>query len=50
MTFQGSLEGPELAFVIEIGLNKLMLDGALPFLSIQKRNKASIVGGSETVN
>lgn len=31
VTFQGNLEGPELDFVIEVGLNVLMEQGALPF-------------------
>lgn len=32
-TFQGTLEGPELAIVIEAGLNYLLQQGAIPFIS-----------------
>lgn len=31
--FQGTLEGPELAIVLEAGLNLLLGEGALPFVS-----------------
>lgn len=32
VVFQGSLTGPELAFVIETGLNVLIAENAIPFL------------------
>ena len=35
VTFQGVLEGPELAFVLEYGLNMLLREGALPFVSVE---------------
>lgn len=41
--FQGTLEGPELKFVLEVGINKLLQEGALPFVSKTTHNKASIV-------
>lgn len=31
VVFQGTLEGPELDFVVEMGVNVLMKQGALPF-------------------
>lgn len=43
VTFQGTLEGPELAFVLEFGLNTLMKEGALPFVSKSTHNKASLM-------
>ncbi len=42
-TFQGNLSGPELAFVVELGINTLMEAGALPFASAQSVNMASIM-------
>jgi hypothetical protein len=36
VVFQGKLEGPELAFVIEVGINTLLAQGALPFASTKK--------------
>lgn len=36
VVFQGKLEGPELAFVLEIGINTLVAQGALPFASTKK--------------
>lgn len=33
VNFQGVLEGPELAIIIEAGINTLFQEGALPFLS-----------------
>lgn len=33
VTFQANLEGPELAFVIEVGINHLVQQGAIPFAS-----------------
>lgn len=31
-TYQGVLTGKELEFVVEVGINQLMMTGALPFL------------------
>lgn len=36
VVFQGRLEGPELAFVLEVGINTLVAQGALPFASTKK--------------
>lgn len=33
VVFQGKLEGPELAFVLEVGINELVRNGAIPFAS-----------------
>lgn len=43
VVFQGVLEGPELSLVIEVGLNILMAQGALPFLSDESHEEASII-------
>lgn len=42
-TFQGNITGPELAFVVELGINTLMEAGALPFASTANINIASIM-------
>lgn len=46
--FQGTLEGPQLAFVVEYGLNKLMQDGALPFIMKKDRPAASVMTVTDT--
>jgi len=46
--FQGTLEGPELAIVLETGLNYLLQEGALPFLSKEGYDKLNVVEPSET--
>lgn len=43
VTFQGVLEGPELAFVLEYGITMLMREGALPFVSTESHDEASIM-------
>lgn len=30
--FQGTLSGPELKFVVEFGINQLLMNGAFPFV------------------
>jgi hypothetical protein len=42
VVFQGILEGQELAFVIEIGLEALIRADALPFSSTEKHPLAEI--------
>lgn len=42
VTFQGKLEGPELALVIETGLNELMKHGLVPFISTETFDLASV--------
>lgn len=42
VVFQGSLEGQELAFVIEMGLDAIIQAGALPFVSTKQRSIADI--------
>lgn len=32
--FQGKLEGPELQFIVEVGIQFLMMKGALPLKSV----------------
>lgn len=43
VVFQGVLEGPELAFVVEVGLNVLMKEGALPFITDESFIEAQLV-------
>lgn len=38
--FQGKLEGPELKFVVEFGLNQLMANGAFPFVTEETMEKS----------
>ena len=38
VVFQGILEGPELAFVIETGLDVILQMNANPFLSVQSHD------------
>lgn len=38
VTFQGNLEGQELAFVIEMGLETLIHAGAIPFTSTENHS------------
>jgi len=45
--FQGTLEGPELAIVIEAGLNLLLQEGAIPFLSKDSYGTMNVVEPSE---
>lgn len=47
-TFTGTLEGPELAIVIEAGLNYLLQAGALPFLSEEQLGKMNLVEPNDT--
>jgi len=42
VTFQGTLEGMELAFVIEMGLETLIRAGAIPFTSTENHDLADI--------
>lgn len=42
VVFQGVLEGKELAFVIEIGLDTLIEQGHIPFVSIENYNQADL--------
>jgi len=42
VVFQGELEGQELAFVIEVGMETLIQTGAIPFVSTKARELASI--------
>ena len=42
VTFQGVLEGVELAFVIEMGLETLIRAGALPFTSTENHDLIDI--------
>lgn len=43
LKFQGTLSGQELAFVVEVGLNYLMKEGAIPFVSKEDRESSSIL-------
>lgn len=43
VTFQGVLEGPELAFVVELGINMLMKEGALPFVSKDSFDESALI-------
>jgi hypothetical protein len=42
VVFQGVLEGKELAFVIEMGLETLIQAGAIPFTSTENHDLADI--------
>lgn len=42
VVFQGVLEGKELMFVIETGLDYLIEQGHVPFVSLENFNRASI--------
>lgn len=48
LRFQGTLEGPELAFVVEFALNQLLLEGALPFIAKETHNAASVMDVADT--
>lgn len=43
VVFQGVLEGPELAFILEYAINMLLQEGALPFVSKESHEFASLV-------
>lgn len=43
LKFQGTLEGPELAFVVETGINVLLKQGAIPFVAKKTHPVASIM-------
>jgi hypothetical protein len=43
VVFQGTLVGPELAFVVEYGLNRLLVEGALPFVTKTSTTAASLM-------
>lgn len=45
--FQGTLEGPELAIVLEAGLNILLQEGAIPFLSTEQLGVKNVVDAPE---
>ena len=42
IVFQGILEGKELAFVIEMGMDAIIAAGAVPFVAMDKYNPASL--------
>lgn len=42
VVFQGVLEGSELAFVIEMGLEALIQAGAIPFVGLDRVNPLEI--------
>lgn len=42
VVFQGVLEGKELAFVIETGLDYLIEQGHIPFVSLENYNMADL--------
>lgn len=42
LVFQGVLEGKELAFVIEMGLDAIIAAGAIPFVAVNKYNAAEL--------
>lgn len=44
VVFQGILEGKELAFVIEMGLDALIEAGHIPFVSLENYNVADLHG------
>ena len=46
--FQGTLEGPELAIVMEAGLNVLLQQGAIPFLSKEQYAALNVVEDEST--
>lgn len=46
--FSGELSGAELQFVVEVGLNFLMQQGALPFALVEE--DASFVPGNGELN
>ena len=43
VSFQGVLEGPELAIVIEAGMNLLLGEGAIPFVSREQYDESGFV-------
>jgi hypothetical protein len=47
IVFQGVLEGTELAFVIEMGMDAIIRAGAIPFASTEKHEMHDIHEGSE---
>lgn len=47
VVFQGVLEGAELAFVIETGIEKLMRDGVPPFCSTKTHDLMDIHNAPE---
>lgn len=42
LVFQGNISGPELAFIVEVGINTLAQNGALPFLT-DKENMENLI-------
>lgn len=50
VVFQGVLEGRELAFVIETGLDALIEMGHIPFVSVEDYIAADLHGGNQTEN
>ena len=49
VVFQGILEGPELTLVIETGLNQLMQQGLVPFLSVDGVDMVNIMDLPEDI-
>jgi hypothetical protein len=47
VVFQGVLEGAELAFVLEVGIEKLMRDGVPPFCSTKTHEVVNIHNAPE---
>lgn len=47
VNFQAVLEGPELAIVMEAGLNLLLQEGAIPFLAKDSYDEMNVVPASE---
>lgn len=48
VVIQGVLEGKELAFVIEMGIEAIIQAGAFPFVSTEQREKHDIYDLPET--
>lgn len=49
VVFQGVLEGQELAFVIEMGIETIIRAGAVPFSSTEKREAHDIYESPDEV-
>lgn len=47
--FQGVLTGKELAFVVEVGLNQLIAEGAIPFLMESEETEAVVQPAVDTL-
>jgi hypothetical protein len=45
-TYQGTLSGQELKFIVEFGINELLVRGALPFL---QEDEEEGIGGAITM-